>query len=121
MITINHNSPIPIYQQLVDEIKIMIETGELSAGDSLPTIRALAKQIDVANNTIVRAYQELESQSIIESGGRKGTFVKAKPRAVQTDRSKSGAFKQPILELIRSGLEKHEIEQLFSETMSIYF
>ncbi|MCP4724898.1 MAG: GntR family transcriptional regulator, partial [bacterium] len=56
MLKINLNSPEPIYEQLVQEIKRMIEHDVLKEGDSLPTIRSLASQLDVANNTVARAY-----------------------------------------------------------------
>ena len=56
MLRINLNSPVPIYEQLIDEIKRMIEYGELKPGDSLPTIRSLSSQLDVAVNTVARAY-----------------------------------------------------------------
>ena len=67
MIKINLRSPVPIYEQLVSEIKNKITAEELLPGDSLPTIRALASQLDVAVNTVARAYRELERLDLIDS------------------------------------------------------
>ena len=60
IIQIAHQSPVPIYEQLFAEIEQMIISGDLEENDSLPSIRQLASQLDVAVNTVARAYQELE-------------------------------------------------------------
>lgn len=75
MLEIQSNSPIPIYEQLIAGIKKMIQTGDLEKGESLPSIRALASTLDVAANTVARAYNELERDGYIKSYGVKGTFV----------------------------------------------
>ena len=72
---INHSSPIPIYEQLVLQIIQLIESGELKSDEALPSVRRLAKQIGVANNTIVKSYTQLEAKGYIKSYGNKGAFV----------------------------------------------
>ena len=119
MLRINLNSPVPIYEQLIDEIKRMIEYGELKPGDSLPTIRNLSSQLDVAVNTVARAYQELESLNIIETGGRKGSFVKEQLDLSADEDSK--IFKNPILKLLQKGKGRDEIEHIFKKNLSIFF
>ena len=119
MIQINLNSPVPIYEQVVEEIKRLIKIGELKPGDSLPPIRSFAKQLDVAVNTVARAYQELYNQNLIEGNRRKGSYVKEMSVDVGSDNSK--IFKEPILQLIRKGLNKNEIEILFNKNLSQIF
>ncbi len=119
MLEINLSSPVPIYEQLVTEIKRMLEAGELKTGDSLPTIRALASQLDVAVNTVARAYQELERMGLVESKGRKGSFIKALPTPVVEDDTR--IFKPAILKLLRKGMGRNEIELIFNSNLKTIF
>lgn len=66
---------LPIYQQIVDQIQFRIFSGQLSAGDELPTIRGLAEVLTVNPNTVARAYRELEGEGLIEKRRTTGTFV----------------------------------------------
>jgi GntR family transcriptional regulator len=67
----------PIYQQIVDQIRFRIVSGQLSAGDELPTIRGLAESARVNPNTVARAYRELETEGLVEKRRTVGTFVAA--------------------------------------------
>jgi GntR family transcriptional regulator len=119
MLKINLNSPEPIYEQLVHEIKRMIEHDVLKEGDSLPTIRSLASQLDVANNTVARAYQELETVGLIESSGRRGTIVTGKK--INNDGEEAKIFKSAILKLLQKGFSRDEIERIFETNISLFF
>lgn len=68
----------PIYQQIVDHIKRMIATGELSIGAKLPSIRLLAKELQVSAITTKRAYEELQRENFIDTVPSKGSFVVAR-------------------------------------------
>jgi GntR family transcriptional regulator len=103
MLNIKYNSPIPIYEQLIAEIERMVSIKELEAGDELPSIRSLASQLEISNNTVARAYMELERKGIVTSNGRKGTFIQI--------------FKDPILLLLKKGMEESEIRNLFNKNM----
>jgi GntR family transcriptional regulator len=120
MLKINPSSPVPIYEQLVEEIKHIIQVKELAPGDVLPTIRTLASQLDVAVNTVARAYQELERLNLIESRGRKGSFVKDNPLST-LPRSESKIFKEPILKLIQKGMGRKDIQAIFHSNLSQIF
>lgn len=72
----------PIYQQLVRQITHAITTGAVKPGDRLPTVRDLAAELVVNPNTVARAYRELDQAGLVESGPRKGTFVKFAPPAM---------------------------------------
>jgi DNA-binding transcriptional regulator YhcF (GntR family) len=65
----------PLFDQLRSQIIAGIRDGELTPGTRLPTVRELAGQINLAVNTVARAYRELESAGILETRGRFGTFV----------------------------------------------
>ena len=76
-IIISNSSNDPIYLQIVNQIKAMIMSGELSPGEALPSMRNLAMQMRVSLITTKRAYEELERDGFIETYTGKGSFVKA--------------------------------------------
>src|SRR5881394_1378736 len=72
---INFKSGKPAYLQLVDQVKAAAASGNLRAGDALPSIRPLAEELRLNRNTVAKAYAELEGQGIIETRAGKGCFV----------------------------------------------
>lgn len=75
-IIISNSSGVPIYEQIEEQIKSQIMTGELAAGDALPSMRILAKDLKISVITTKRAFEELERDGFIESVVGKGSFVK---------------------------------------------
>lgn len=75
-IIISNTSDMPIYEQIEEQIKSLIITGELMAGDALPSMRLLAKELKISVITTKRAYEDLERDGYIESIIGKGSFVK---------------------------------------------
>lgn len=67
----------PPFAQLRRQILERITEGELAPGDRLPPVRRLAQELDIAVNTVARAYRELEADGVLEGRGRAGTFVRA--------------------------------------------
>jgi GntR family transcriptional regulator len=74
-IRIDPSSPAAPYEQLRTQVAAMTVTGELAAGQKLPTVRQLAADLGLAPNTVARAYRELEADGVISTQGRRGTFV----------------------------------------------
>ncbi len=74
-IIISNASPEPIYEQIAAQIKSQIISGELSEGDGLPSIRKLAKELQISVITTKRSYEELEKEGFIDTVAGKGTFV----------------------------------------------
>lgn len=77
-IIISNNRDKPIYEQIISQIKNMIMSEELVTGDSLPSMRALAKSIHVSVITVQRAYEELQRDGFIETEIGRGTYVLAR-------------------------------------------
>ena len=75
-IIISNALGVPIYEQIEEQIKGLIMTGELKAGDALPSMRLLAKELRISVITTKRAYEDLERDGYIESVIGKGSFVK---------------------------------------------
>jgi len=69
------NDGVPIYLQIVNQIKYAVASGRLAAGDELPPIRVLAEQLLINPNTVARAYRELEMAGIVEKRRTAGTYV----------------------------------------------
>ncbi|WP_069162297.1 GntR family transcriptional regulator [Nocardia altamirensis] len=74
-ITVSHESTVPPYEQLRMGIIAQVRSGELTAGTKIPTVRALAAQLGLAPNTVARAYRELETDGVVETRGRQGSFI----------------------------------------------
>ncbi|WP_066891048.1 GntR family transcriptional regulator [Clostridium nigeriense] len=74
-ILISNSSKLPIYEQIVNSIKEAIISGDLEPNEKLPSIRSLAKDLNISVITTKRAYDELESQGFIETVGGKGCYV----------------------------------------------
>jgi len=77
VIELNFKSGLPVYLQVVDQIKAAAASGVLQAGESLPSIRPLAEQLRINRNTVAKAYAELENQGVIETIAGKGCFLSA--------------------------------------------
>jgi GntR family transcriptional regulator len=77
------HSGMPVYRQIVDQVRGAVASGALAAGDQLPTVRQLAVDLEVNPNTVVRAYRELEYDGLLETHQGTGTFISAQkmPRA----------------------------------------
>lgn len=76
-IIISNNVDKPIYEQITSQIKAMIMSGELQAGDTIPSMRALAKSIHVSVITVQKAYEDLQRDGFIETAVGRGSFVSA--------------------------------------------
>ena len=77
-IIISNNANKPIYEQITTQIKAMIMSGELQAGDALPSMRSLAKSIHVSVITVQKAYEDLQRDGFIETTVGRGSFVSAR-------------------------------------------
>jgi GntR family transcriptional regulator len=66
---------VPIYQQIVNQVKYLVAAGRLAAGEELPPIRTLADRLTINPNTVARAYRELEVAGVVVKRGTTGTFV----------------------------------------------
>ena len=76
-IVISNNANKPIYEQITSQIKAMIMSGELQAGEAIPSMRALARSIHVSVITVQKAYEDLQRDGFIETTVGRGSFVSA--------------------------------------------
>ena len=74
-IIINTSLMVPIYEQIVDQIKMLIRNGELKENDNLPSVRTLSKELKISALTVKKAYDELEAEGFIKTVQGKGSYV----------------------------------------------
>src|ERR1700748_2078923 len=70
------HSGVPLYRQLIDQVQAAVATGNLLAGDQLPTVRQVAVDLEINPNTVVRAYREMEIRGILDTQQGTGTFIR---------------------------------------------
>jgi DNA-binding transcriptional regulator YhcF (GntR family) len=97
LLPIDHDSPVPPFEQLRTQVAAMVVTGELEPGEKLPTVRQLARDLGLAVNTVARAYRELEADQVISTQGRRGTFVRSELLDSESDGSRGAAARQAAL------------------------
>jgi GntR family transcriptional regulator len=118
---INFSSGVPIYLQLMEQIKHAVETGSIRAGEQLPTIRKIAEELTMNPNTVAKAYRDLEREGIVEVRHGLGVFV-AGP---QSSAAKTDEIRQAS-EVLRTAMEKGmaldlsegELRRVFEEELS---
>ena len=111
LISLDYQSRIPIYEQIVQEIERYVALGILKTEDQLPPIRELATELGINPNTVKKAYSILESKGVIVSLSTKGTFISIHTEKVTQEKieSKISEIKNIIGELENLGLSKEEI------------
>ena len=111
----NPSSGVPIYLQLMEQVKHGIETGALRPGEQLPGIRPLAEELVINPNTVAKAYRELEHEGVIELRHGAGAFVSERAGAKKlTDKLRAGqAIVATAVEKLRArGITEEEIRRL---------
>ena len=119
-IIINNNSMVPIYEQVISQIKSEIISGSLPEGQILPSVRALAAELKISALTVKKAYDMLEAEGFVTTVHGKGTFVnaadlqlayEARRKAVEDDLAKA------IQQGLSAGLSKDEIREIIGILM----
>ena len=117
----NPSSGVPIYLQLMEQVKHNIETGALRPGEQLPGIRPLAEELVINPNTVAKAYRELEHEGVIELRHGAGAFVSSNGRAKKaTDKLRAGqALVASTIERLRKGgVTDEEIRRLYEAALA---
>ncbi len=117
----NPSLGVPIYLQLMEQVKHAIETGALRPGEQLPGIRPLAEELVINPNTVAKAYRELEHEGVIELRHGAGAFVSSNARPKKmTDTLRAGqTIVTGAVERLRArGLTDEEIRRLFEAELA---
>ena len=117
---INPNSGVPVYRQVMDQIKYYIASGMLAPGEQLPSIRAMATSLAVNPTTIVKAYTELQHAGVIEIKQGKGAFVAESAGALsakQLSKALQQLARQLAVEAAQMGASSQQVIQAVQEEL----
>lgn len=118
-INVDTTSPLPIYAQVMDQIRRGIAVGTLGPGDQLPTVRQLAVDLRINPNTVARVYKELEREGLIATRQGSGTFVAAEQPIVSDEQRREElkrVARSAIAEAVMLGFTQSELVQEILET-----
>lgn len=120
MVMLNMKSGVPIWEQIRDSFKKQIITGALSAGDKLPSVRALAGELGINPNTIQRAYTDLENSGFVYTVSGRGCFVAEKNELslITEQTSRINELKKALREAREAGVAKSVIAEILEKEYS---
>ena len=119
-IILNHSSMVPIYEQLMEQIKSDIIQSELKEGEALPSVRTLAGELRISALTVKKAYDKLEEEGFVTTVHGKGTYVAASnTQLMEEERRKEveSELEAAIQKGRRCGMKEEEIRSLFELIM----
>lgn len=119
-IILNHTSMIPIYEQLIDQIKNHIITGNLQENESLPSVRSLSGTLKISALTVKKAYDKLEEEGFVVTVHGKGTYVAPTNRALAAE-ARRKAVEEDFLKVLEKakavGMTSEEIREMMDILM----
>lgn len=116
-IIINHSSMVPIYEQIIEQVKALILKGELKENDPLPSVRSLSKELKISALTVKKAYDNLEQEGFTVTVHGKGTYIAASNTELMKEEKRKEVeadFELAIQKGRRYGMQDEEIKELFS-------
>ena len=115
-IIINNSSMVPIYEQIIEQLKAMIINGILKENDILPSVRSLSKELKISALTVKKAYDYLEEEGFTVTVHGKGTYVGAANQEMLKEEQRKEVesdLEKAIQKGLRSGMSKEEMKELF--------
>ena len=123
-IRIDPDSAVPIYQQIVHSIKHQVATGRLKPGEQLPTVRELAADLRINPNTVARAYDQLDGDSVISTQQGRGTYVRERPDQQHLTRVRQEQLKTimdgAVSRALSMGYTVQEIQTAFETQLKLW-
>jgi GntR family transcriptional regulator len=125
VLTVDSRSGVPIYLQIIDQIKRSVALGILQAGEQLPTVKQLALDLIINPNTVTRAYRELERDEVIEIAAGRGSFVRSNANAhsattVASDIARK-ALDVALREVKSVGISRNGVRELVDTAIDRWF
>jgi GntR family transcriptional regulator len=123
--TVDPRSGVPLYLQLMEQVKRAVALGTLAAGEQLPTVKSLALGLTVNPNTVARAYRDLEREGVIETSPGRGSFVRADGALGEVTRAADDVALATLADAIRQakamGLDRARVAALVEKTLDRWF
>ncbi|MBV8154233.1 MAG: GntR family transcriptional regulator [Candidatus Eremiobacteraeota bacterium] len=125
VLTVDPRSGVPIYLQIIEQVKRSVALGVLQAGEQLPTVKQLALDLTVNPNTVARAYRELERDSVIETSPGRGSFVRGNGVATSARAAASDVARDVLNAALREvksvGLTRGDVRELVDAALDRWF
>lgn len=116
---LDEHSGVPVYRQIIDQVRGGVASGALVPGDQLPTVRQLAVDLSINPNTVVRAYRELELGGLLESNQGTGTFIRT-PDIHGNKQERARQLSQIVSDCVsRAGAAGFTVQDLMEELREI--
>ncbi|MCC7478369.1 GntR family transcriptional regulator [bacterium] len=119
LVRVDLNSEMPIYVQVKNQLRLLIEGGVISAGRQLPTVRELAVELNINANTVSRVYTDLAREGYTVQRKGVGTFAAARAEGEAAERPGAGLLAETLRQLQALGLSKRQILELTAELLSL--
>jgi GntR family transcriptional regulator len=123
--SVDPRSGVPMYLQLIEQVKRLVAVGALAAGEQLPTVKQLALDLTVNATTVARAYRDLERDGVIETSPGRGSFVRSNGVVADVRRNLADVARTELEHAVREGrslgLEAQELRALFDAVLQRWF
>jgi GntR family transcriptional regulator len=124
VLTVDARSGVPIYLQIIEQIKRSVALGVLQAGEQLPTVKQLALDLTINPNTVAKAYRDLEREQVIETAAGRGSFVRGgsvtETKAAVGDVARV-ALDAAVREAKSLGLTRGDVSDLINQSLGRWF
>ncbi len=125
VLTVDPRSGVPIYLQVIEQVKRSVALGVLGSGEQLPTVKQLALDLTINPNTVAKAYRELERDGVIETAPGRGSFVRSNGVAESTKSAATDVARDAMTAAVREaksiGLSADEIRTLANAAIDRWF
>ncbi|MHC4475730.1 MAG: GntR family transcriptional regulator [Planctomycetota bacterium] len=114
-VRIEPTSAVPIYRQIIDQVKYQVATGVLKQGDRVPSVRQLASQLAVNQNTVLKVYNELCRDNVLRIERGNGTFVSAGKQtiaAAQRKKTVANALREAVVQAVHLAVGIEQMKEL---------
>jgi len=119
---LNPRSPIPLYEQIANRVRLAVASGELRPAAALPSVRQLATELRVNPATVVQAYRDLEGEGFVEMRQGAGTFVReVAPQARARERARQAAalVRELLAQAARLGVSRQELQAAVADEIGV--
>jgi len=124
VLTVDARSGVPIYLQIIEQVKRSVAIGVLQPGEQLPTVKQLALDLTINPNTVAKAYRDLEREQVIDTAPGRGSFVRdggaTETKAAAADIART-AIDAAVREAKSLGLARADLRSLLDQTVDRWF
>jgi GntR family transcriptional regulator len=126
LFSVDPRSGVPLYLQLIEQVKRAVALGALNPGEQLPTVKSLALDLTINPNTVARVYRELERDGVIETSPGRGSFVRSDGSVTLDTRRMAGevaerAFANAIREARSLGVARSDVAALVERLLDRWY